>query len=115
MVLDSSVLIAMLLGEEESSAYVQDIMDADHVYVSAVSLVETAIVIENKKGAAGANKVRRIIGPYWTDRGRIRSSTSKACSYCLAMFRQGSASGKTQFRGLLQLCACQIFKPTFVV
>lgn len=61
MVVDSSVLIAMLLGEEGADRYAQLLANADKIYVSAVSLVETSMVIEYKKGEAGAKKYDELL------------------------------------------------------
>ena len=49
MVVDSSVLIAVLLLEPDAEQLLNQLIDADELYLSAVSLVETAMVIEYKK------------------------------------------------------------------
>ncbi len=54
MVVDSSVLIAILLAEPEAEYFGQCLTDADEIYISAVSLVESSMVIEYKKGEVGA-------------------------------------------------------------
>ena len=49
MVVDSSVLIAVLLMELDAEQFLNQLIDADDLYISAVSMVETAMVIEYKK------------------------------------------------------------------
>lgn len=54
MVVDSSVLIAILLAESDAEYYAGRLIDADCICISAVSLVESSMVIEYKKGELGA-------------------------------------------------------------
>ncbi len=54
MVVDSSVLIAILLNEPEAEHFTKLLIEADSVYISAVSIVESSMVIEYKKGEQGA-------------------------------------------------------------
>ncbi len=61
MVVDSSVLIAVLLMEPDAEQLLNQIIEADVLYLSAVSLVETAMVIEYKKGNAGAEKLDELL------------------------------------------------------
>jgi ribonuclease VapC len=61
MVVDSSVLIAVLLLEPEAEQFLNQLIDADDLYISTVSLVETAMVIEYKKGQIGADKLDELL------------------------------------------------------
>ncbi|SJM93633.1 Ribonuclease VapC [Crenothrix polyspora] len=61
MVVDSSVLIAVLLLESDAEQLLNQLIDADELYLSAVSLVETAMVIEYKKGKSGADKLDELL------------------------------------------------------
>lgn len=66
MVVDSSVLIAILLAEPEAEHYTERLIEADGVYISAVSIVESSMVIEYKKGEPGAeqyDELLKIISP----------------------------------------------------
>ncbi|MBN2493973.1 MAG: type II toxin-antitoxin system VapC family toxin [Deltaproteobacteria bacterium] len=53
MVIDSSALLAILLGEPEAQAFARSIADDPTRLLSAVSALETAIVIQTKKGRPG--------------------------------------------------------------
>jgi ribonuclease VapC len=66
VVIDSSVLIAILLAEPEAEDYAKRLIDTDDIYISAVSIVESSMVIEYKKGEQGANQydeLLKIIAP----------------------------------------------------
>ena len=54
MVVDSSVLIAILLGEQESEHFSKQLANTNDIYISAVSIVELSMVIEYKRGEQGA-------------------------------------------------------------
>ena len=56
MVIDSSALIAILLGEPEAAALAQAISNDPKRLLSAVSVLEIAIVIETRKGLPGVRE-----------------------------------------------------------
>jgi ribonuclease VapC len=53
MVIDTSALIAILLNETETEAFAKAIANDPKRLINAFNLLETAIVIEAKKGEAG--------------------------------------------------------------
>jgi ribonuclease VapC len=57
MVIDSSALIALLLGEEEAGRFAQSIAADPRRLISVFNWLETAIVIEAKKGEAGGREL----------------------------------------------------------
>ncbi len=57
MVIDTSAIIAILLGEPEAEALSQAILDAPKRLMSAFSLLECSIVIESRKGEAGGREL----------------------------------------------------------
>ena len=57
MVIDSSALLAILLGESESDAIVEALEADARRLLCAVHLLETAIVIEARKGPAGGREL----------------------------------------------------------
>ncbi|MBS4052122.1 MAG: type II toxin-antitoxin system VapC family toxin [Methylomonas sp.] len=61
MVVDSSVLIAVLLMEPGSEQFLQQLAESEVLYLSPASLLETAMVIEYKKGKAGADKLDELL------------------------------------------------------
>jgi len=106
MVVDSSVLIAVLLLEPDAEQLLNQLIDADELYLSAVSLVESAMVIEYKKGKSGADKLDELLAELtptivefdqrqaalarmaWREYGKGRHpaklSFGDCCSYALA-------------------------------
>lgn len=57
MVLDTSALVAVLLGEPEAETFARAIAAARTRLVSSVTLLETGIVVEARKGKAGAREL----------------------------------------------------------
>jgi ribonuclease VapC len=61
VVVDSSVLIAILLKEPEAEYFTKLLLDAESIYISAVSIVESSMVIEYKKGEQGATQFDELL------------------------------------------------------
>ena len=61
MVIDSSALIAVLLGEPDSKIFSEAIANTPKRLVSAFSALETSIVIESKKGEPGGRELDLLI------------------------------------------------------
>jgi ribonuclease VapC len=108
MVIDSSALIAILLGEPDAKLFSDAIANAPKRIVSAFSALETSIVIESKKGELGGreldlllHKARIEIVPInedqfelgrraWRDFGKGRHpaglNIGDCCSYALSKY-----------------------------
>jgi len=108
MVIDSSALIAVLLGEPDAEVFSEAIANASKRIVSAFSALETSIVIESKKGDPGGreldlllHKARIEIVPIneeqfelarraWRDFGKGRHpaglNIGDCCSYALSKY-----------------------------
>jgi ribonuclease VapC len=108
VVIDSSVLIAILLNEPEAESYRRRLADTQDIYISAVSVVESSMVIEYKGGEQGAKKydeLLKIIAPTiiafdeqqaklariaWQQYGKGRHPAKlnfgDCCSYALAKY-----------------------------
>ena len=61
MVIDTSALIAILLGEPEAALFAQAISSDSKRLVSVFNLLETAIVIEAKKGESGGRELDLLV------------------------------------------------------
>jgi ribonuclease VapC len=57
MVIDTSALISILLGEPEAEAFARAITNDSKRLISAFSILESSIVIEAKKGDAGGREL----------------------------------------------------------
>ena len=108
MVIDSSGLIAILLAEPDAEYYANLLSEASDIYISAVSVFESSIVIESKKGQEGAKEydlLLEIISPTivafdsqqailariaWQNYGKgrhpARLNFGDCCSYAIAKY-----------------------------
>lgn len=57
MVIDTSAIIAILIGEPEAEFFAKSLSEDETRLLSAFSMLEAAIVIEAKKGAAGGREL----------------------------------------------------------
>jgi ribonuclease VapC len=57
MVVDTSAIMAILLGEPEAEAFVRALAHDPKKMISAFNALEIAIVIETKKGEAGGREL----------------------------------------------------------
>jgi uncharacterized protein with PIN domain len=61
MVVDSSVFIAILILKPDAEHFLNQLMDAQGLCPSTVSLIETAIIIEYKKDKQGQTNLLPIL------------------------------------------------------
>lgn len=61
MVVDSSAVLAILLGEPDADRYADTLSRPERRFMSAVSRLEAAIVAEVRKGAIGARAFSRLM------------------------------------------------------
>lgn len=61
MVIDTSALIAILLGEDETERIAKVIAEDNVRLISSFSLLESSIVIEAKKGESGSRELDLLI------------------------------------------------------
>jgi ribonuclease VapC len=57
MVLDTSALVALLFDEPEADAFRREVEDDPRRFVSAATLLETAVVVEARKGEAAGQEL----------------------------------------------------------
>lgn len=57
MVIDSSAIVSILLREPEADRFIQQIAGDETRLMSTFSILETAVVIEVRKGASGAREL----------------------------------------------------------
>lgn len=61
MIIDTSALVAILLGEPEAEAFARAIARDPHRAVSTFTVLETGIVIEAKKGDHGGRELDMLL------------------------------------------------------
>ena len=85
MVIDTSAVIAILLGEPEAESFARALLTDGKRLMSAFSALEAGIIIEAKKGAAGGRELELLL-----HRARIEISafTSEQQELALAAWRK---------------------------
>lgn len=58
---DSSALVAILEAEPDAAVYAKAIQDAEGLFVSAVTVLETGMVIRARRGEAGLARMWRFL------------------------------------------------------
>jgi ribonuclease VapC len=61
VVVDTSALLAILLGEAEAATFARAIATGGRGLVSSFSLLEAGLVIESRKGAVGARELDLLV------------------------------------------------------
>ncbi len=61
MVLDTSALLAILLGEAEQRRFTETIERAGHCAMSAATYVEVSMILESRHGAEGVRAFDRLV------------------------------------------------------
>lgn len=61
MVIDTSAVVAILLGEPDGQAYSDAIGSGDLKLMSALNVLEASMVIEGRKGVAGAERLEAFL------------------------------------------------------
>lgn len=61
MVIDTSAILAILGNEPEAELFAETIASAEMRWISAATLLETAIVVEARHGAVGGQKLDEMI------------------------------------------------------
>jgi ribonuclease VapC len=123
MILDSSALIAVLLGEEDADYYVAALKSAREINISVVSVLESTLVMAGRKGEGGVARLERFLQTtgirmvpldaeqlslareagwrYGKGRHAARLNLGDCCSYALAkatgepLLYQGNDFGRT--------------------
>jgi ribonuclease VapC len=91
MVIDSSALVALLLGEPETDAFVAAIAAVSTRLVGAPSYLETAIVMLARSGPDAQESVDRLLGDLSV---QITPFTEEQALIAIAAYRQyGKGSG----------------------
>ena len=85
MVIDSSAIVAILFDEPERDLFTQLIEDAGSRLVSAVNRVETAFVVEGRKGFAGRERLDRF---FRLTGAEIVSATPEQAEAAVEAFRR---------------------------
>jgi ribonuclease VapC len=97
MVLDSSVLISILLNEPEVARYMSAIENADTLFISAVNLFETAMVIEGRKGKRGEQQFHLLSAKLAPEIIPFDASQAQLAHLAWQRYGKGNHSAKLNF------------------
>ena len=106
MVLDTSVVVAILRRETGFEEYLRVIADADEVCISAVTLLECQVVL-----AETAERVGRFIEDGGITIKRLHTGNGLDCSRGLPAVRKGPTSRRSKYLRLRGLCDCKRKRP----
>lgn len=77
MIIDSSALIAILLGESDAAVYIKALAESGRKFMSSFTYLETAIVIEARKGPEGALALSELIAAAGIESIALNSSLAE--------------------------------------
>jgi len=89
MVIDTSALLAILLGEPEASRIASAIADDPKRLMSSFSLLEAGIVIEAKKGEIGGRELDLLIHRCGIEGVHLTTEQSELALSCWRRFGKG--------------------------
>ena len=89
MVIDTSALVAILLGEPEAKTIAMAIATDNKRLIGAFSLLETSIVIESKKGEDGAHELDLLLHKIQAEIISMNSTQTEAARKAWREFGKG--------------------------
>ena len=112
MVVDTSAVIAILLGEPETGLFARALTDSAKKMMSAFNALESAIVIGARKGEAGGRELDLLL-----HRARIEiiALNNDQVEIALTAWRKiwkGKPSCRPEYWRLLRLCTGTVFRRT---
>ena len=103
MVVDSSVLIAILLQEPERRTFTERIHSAPYRFVSVASVLEIVIVYTKRMPSANPADVSEVLDLLLINPVPVTLDQSREAVRAFLRFGKGRHPAKLNFRGLLQL------------
>jgi ribonuclease VapC len=97
VVLDTSALLAMLLGEPERDAYVALLADAEDPLISAATLVEASIVMLAKTAEAGVQDLDELLAAGGVRCVAVDEEQARLARDAFARFGKGRSSASLNF------------------
>ena len=89
MIVDTSALIAVILGEPDAEAHLATMVRADTLAVSAVTLVESLIVVEARQGPEAASDLVALLAELEAEVVALDASQAEAAASAWRRFGKG--------------------------
>lgn len=105
MVIDTSALVAVLMGEPEQADVIRAIEHADICLLSAASWVEASIVIESRYGVAGLYHLDRFLARAGAETVAVGTAQARIAREAFQRYGKGAPFCSSEFRRLLYICA----------
>ncbi len=97
MILDTSALMAVLLGEPERASFIALLAEAADPLISAATLVEASIVIQAKTGDEGVADLDELLAAAAVRCVAVDSVQARAARSAFARFGKGRAPAGLNF------------------
>lgn len=92
MVIDTSALIAILLGESEGEQFIELLTRAEDPLISAATLVEASIVMRAKTGAVGVDDLDDLLSSAGARCVAVDSAQANLARQAFATYGKGRSS-----------------------
>ena len=112
MIVDTSAVLAVLFGEPDAERYARAMAGASRCRMSVASLLEAAIVLESRSGAAGGHELDVFVERALIELAPVTAEHAQAARRALAAIRQRQPPGGTELRRLLRLRAGRSYSGT---
>lgn len=97
MIIDTSALIAIGLGEPETNSFERAIDTAASRLMSVASVIETAIVLQHRFGDVGAAKLDRLLARFPIEIMPVDTGQLAWARYALQTYGRGRHAAKLNF------------------
>lgn len=97
MVIDTSALVAILLGEPERATFTRLIVADPVRLLSAANWIETSIVIESRKGEAGRSDLTRFLDAAAIEIVAVTSEQAETACEAFRRYGKGRHSASLNF------------------
>lgn len=92
MIVDSSVIIAVLTGEDEADELQTVLAEADQIVVSAATLLESHMVMRGRYGEAGPTQVDALLDRVHAVIASVNEEHARIASVGHSLYGRGSGS-----------------------
>lgn len=97
MVVDTSVLVAVILGEPEAESLLDHMSRAETLIVSAATLLEASIVVESRQGQAAADDLQALLADLEADLAGVTDTDALAAIAAWHRFGKGRHAAGLNF------------------
>ncbi len=105
MIVDTSAVLAVLLGESDAQRFDEAMARAVRCRMSAVGFLEAAIVLESRSGPAAGHALDGFLQAAEIELVPVNPDQARAARLAWRRFGKGNHPAGLRLRRLLQLCA----------